>query len=38
MVTIELAKPKGMEYGMPDCDDCGPEVNLNVTYQMKIEF
>jgi biopolymer transport protein ExbD len=23
MVTIELAKPKGMEYGMPDCYDCG---------------
>jgi biopolymer transport protein ExbD len=23
MVTIELAKPKVLEYGMPDCDDCG---------------
>ena len=23
MVTIELAKPKVMEYGIPDCDDCG---------------
>ncbi|MNR34615.1 Biopolymer transport protein ExbD/TolR [compost metagenome] len=23
MLTIELVKPKVMEYGMPDCDDCG---------------
>jgi biopolymer transport protein ExbD len=23
MVTIELAKPKVLEYGRPDCDDCG---------------
>ena len=23
MVTIELAKPKVLEYGIPGCDDCG---------------
>lgn len=26
MVRIELAKPKLMEYGRPDCDDCYPDL------------
>jgi len=30
MVTIELAKPKIMEYGRPDCDDCGEIYGCNM--------
>lgn len=29
MVTIELAKPKVMEYGRPDCDDCESWSNVS---------
>lgn len=26
MVTIELSKPRVLEYGIPDCNDCYPDV------------
>ncbi|MCC9065289.1 ExbD/TolR family protein [Flavobacterium piscisymbiosum] len=30
MVTIELSKPKVLEYGTPDCDDCGERYGCNM--------
>ncbi|MET0946266.1 MAG: biopolymer transporter ExbD [Flavobacterium sp.] len=30
MVTIELAKPKVMQYGTPGCDDCGETYGCNM--------
>jgi biopolymer transport protein ExbD len=30
MVTIELAKPNVLQYGTPDCDDCGETFGCNM--------
>lgn len=37
MVTIELSKPKVLEYAMPDCDDCGePFVGCRLMDENRI--